>query len=356
MSEDITIEEVRKQYDKWRSMRKSNRDKIPLALWKNTKKLVRNYPVKNIVEGLGLTKISQIKLVHIMDEHIKNGEELHGRKKQRYLPTLKRHVVNMAKNEGLCNHDLSKKFNVPYNTVKVWVNEDKKINNTNKTRSKRRRIDIESIREHIEKYPEYSLNKRSKLLNISMNMLFRKIRELGYVNKGGRYVKGDSNEKIAIKELSDKLINIKPAPGKWIAIDSRKWIAVDSRIMDPKKGDMLDINSFKKPGESVIKDDILNIPEFMRTNIQNEESLLKGSEENTIKTGYYKTENHMFVTKIFFCLVIYALWIFKMPYYQMLSLFSITYCLFSIIEYFILCNGLKEKEIPPIQNNVVPMI
>ena len=360
VKENITIEEVKNQYIKWKLKRKSKYDKIPRLVWKNIQKLVKNYPVKKIVESLNLSSRYRIKLVQLMDTHIKNGEELHGRKKHRYAEKLKKEIIITSKKEGLKLHDLSERFNVPYGTVKSWIHTENKDNNMVKRRISPRLIDMETIREHLEKYPEYPIHKRAKLLNISPNMVFRKTRELGYIRKDGKYIKGEDNLKIALKTLSNspvrKVKSYKPA--EFVPV-SEALKMIDDATKKARESTETYINHrdlvLTRPRVEVPKDEILDIPEFLKKRLPDggisEKDIPKlhnwseipDCEEKNIKIVHTKIENYMFITKICFCLLVYSLWMFKIPYYQMLSLLSITYCLFSIIEYFILCSHWQDK-------------
>jgi len=133
-------------------------------------------------------------------------------------------------------------------------------------------------------------------------------------------------------------------PYKDLGIMYNKKSVRKSIIKKSKKSNkILNVEEFKKYIKNfdnvTLEDNVFHI--HKNKDIINEDKIENSYIQNN-KCKLQKIDNYIFISKLLFCLIIYLLFFLKLSYYEMLCIFSITYNLFSIIEYFILSSFIHD--------------
>ena len=83
--------------------------------------------------------------------------------------------------EGMSKREAARIFKLSPNTIYLWLNSaDLKPRND---APRRRKIDKEALKRHIDKYPDLYLRERAEYFNVSIPAMWRAMRKLGYRKK-----------------------------------------------------------------------------------------------------------------------------------------------------------------------------
>lgn len=367
---------------------------MPKYLVEDAKELSKNCNIKILLKELNLDRCGWAgkEIVKFQNKYL-NSLDINILKSSRinylYPKILKKEILSQLM-QGIGMSDLAKKFNMPLSTISTW-------NRKKPSKKYKNQINIKLLQDI---YNIFEINKIGKISTLNLisdlckdrhwsnynsniqnkkikpNQLYNLLAPCNIRSKSMSFhgIHGEKTswkkgyEKNQFKEIW-KTHNISKSNGLSFHTDVNDHCLVPSLESFPESA-CLTVANVPSPGEFIplASSKKLNLKDFKEylqkfDNVKYENGVFyinNIKEENTVTTLKEKkvttknklkspeTDNYIFITK-FICSLIISLFFFKLSYFEMLSIFSISYGFFSIIEYFLLENFHKnsKKDLSP---------
>lgn len=383
----LTIENVKQKFDIWRKKKKGV--KTPKYLIDDVKELSKYCNVHTLFKELNIKSDNksgreiikfQKKYLNSLDINILKSSRIN----YKYPEILKKEILSQLK-KGMKISELAKKFNMPESTIYNWVKEIEYKKYKNKLNlqllqkiynifeiNKIIRISTLDLISHLCKDPLWSNYNPTRKNNnicpvqlsshlITYNIHSKKIL-LGY--NGKLIIQKRGYEKSQFEDIW-KTYNISKNNDLNFHTEINDHCLVPSLELFPKSVIEDDYLSLSSPKEVITSTSSknLNLKDFKEylqkfdnvtykngvfyiNNMKEQNKVTTLKEKNLPTKSKEKSpdpDNYIFITK-FICSLIISLFFFKLSYFEMLSIFSLSYGFFSIIEYFILDNFHKNSK------------
>lgn len=92
-----------------------------------------------------------------------------------YETSFRKHVMKVKREEKLTYEETAKRFKIHISTLFRWQSKPEYIKRRQKPATK---IDMETLKEDVKKYPDAYLAERSKRFNVSIHAIWHALRRL----------------------------------------------------------------------------------------------------------------------------------------------------------------------------------